>query len=872
MSPKRISGHQIFSGLLLVLVLLGLSCSAQAQEAVASEEEKAALLEVRLVQAEAVVAFNEALMTAQAARRARGHLQGWRGEGRGAPHLFPADLKALSMKLQVLQDRFFHLYQAHFGETKDRKKQVIALTPEAQRLAADAAARATARERFIADCQAARVAAQQALESYRSSLARLQERTDSARGIPRLARTPRFADKPSATLEPDGTPIGIILSIGSPHEKDHPALELLGSDFERAGFPGLYGTYKVSPIAAAASRGRQTQILVPCAVHQRMYCPRDWFLEHRGEGITRPGPFRGWDAYWGAILDFYNPTVREMFADYLKHVGERFRDDPNVLMYTTAWEPELNDTHEGLWGRWPTGGRTPAAAQAFREYLRTKFATIERLNEAWRSAYEDFASIQPPPDVWHGPEPERSELLKSLSTGACPPLYYEFNRFLKDSYADYLAWCYDLLKAADPNHPISVSPSYGWLDGYLCGGRDSFRWAADCCDVYGSEDQSPLEEVFNWSIHRALNRTTGICECIWNSPENWSDPPEEVVRAVARRNLWRMVGWGRTLMRLYGSADTYGGAAYNNMLVFESGYSLLRRSAGIIGPLKRKLRSMEDVWLSAPVVEPQIAMLKPSASQICGWPTGPEDAVTTATRNLHDLLYKRNYHYAFVPEEYFLAGQDNLDRYQVLILPCATHFPPGLTEKILPWVKSGGTLISAGIAGGFTPYGVKDDALMAEVFGAIQYRPWGELGWKINVGKLRAGIRDISPDYAQTFLADYGEGHVLMAARVDDLRVGGPGAEMFYELLDQAAPRAVWSDGAELEMVLRRGDKALHVTLINPNVKEMGQATIRLANRYAQAVDRGIEGGFPIPLREEGTGQVFDIWLAPGEGSMIDLY
>jgi len=562
-----------------------------------------------------------------------------------------------------------------------------------------------------------------------------------------------------------------------------------------------------------------------------------------------------------------------MFAGYLKDVGDRFRENPDVLMYTTAWEPQLNDTAQGAWGKWPTGGRTPAAVQAFGEYLQKKFGTIERLNEAWRSEYENFRSIEPPPDVWHGPEPQRSELVKALSTGACPPLYYEFNRFLKDSYADYLAWCYRLLKAADPNHPISVSPSYGSLDGYLCGGRDSFRWATDCCDIYGNESQSPLDEVFNWSIQRALNRPTGIFECIWNGPENWSNPPEEAVRAAARRNLWRMVAWGRTVLSLFGPNDTYGGSSYNNMLVFESGYSLLRRSAGIIGPLKRKLRAMEDVWLSAPVVEPRIAMLKPSASQICAWPSGPhEDAVTRVTCNLHDLLYQRNYHYAFVPEEYLLSGQDRLERYRVLILPYATHFPPGLTEKIAPWVKSGGTLISAGIAGGFTPYGVKDGALMKEFFGDLGYQIWDDLYWKIDIGKLPPGVEDVGPAAAEIFLTRYVQGQVLMTAGANDLRLGGSAANLFYQLIDQAAPREAWADGAELEMVLRRDDKALHITLINPNVKETAQTTIRIARRYTQAVDRGIEGGFPVPLRADNTGQAFDISLAPGEGTVIDLY
>ena len=49
------------------------------------------------------------------------------------------------------------------------------------------------------------------------------------------------------------------------------------------------------------------------------------------------------------------------------------------------------------------------------------------------------------------------------------------------------------------------------------------------------------------------------------------------------------------------------------------------------------------------------------------------------------------------------------------------------------------------------------------------------------------------------------------------------------------------------------------------------QATIHLAGTYRLAVDRGIERGFAVPLRKEGAGQAFDIVLAHGEGTMIDL-
>ena len=72
-------------------------------------------------------------------------------------------------------------------------------------------------------------------------------------------------------------------------------------------------------------------------------------------------------------------------------------------------------------------------------------------------------------------------------------------------------------------------------------------------------------------------------------------------------------------------------------------------------------------------------------------------------------------------------------------------------------------------------------------------------------------------------------------------------------------------------MVLHQKNSRLHMVLINPNVKERACATIHLSGTYSLAVDRGIEGGFAVPLRRDGQGQAFDVTLAPGEGTMIVL-
>ena len=840
------------------------------------EAEERSLLDAGGPQAEAVVLFNEALLAAEGTRRAWRYLAAASARGTKRDHVNARELRRgfreAESRLKALEDRFLVLYHAYGHSPPTARGEPAPVSEEAKRLMEDEAARTRELSGFLAQVEEVRARMATLVESVRLQSSELLRRAKRCRYAKRFRPTPRFEDKPSATIRADGTTTGIV--YGTPFELDtRPALKPLGIDC----LSGVYEKYdtdhKVSPVKRAAEAGRTAQVIVPCAVAGNSYCDPQWFLENRDKPITRVSAPEQYNGMWMWSLDFYHPLVRDMLKGYLTGIGERYLDDPRVAMYTTAWEARLCE-RGGTWGKWTSGGRTAAANEAFRAYLQDKFGTIADLNEAWGSGYEAFGAVKPPVDVHNGPQPERGKLVAALTSGACPPLYYEYNRFLLDSYADYFAWCYRVLKDADPNTPVSVSPSYGLLDGYLCNARDSFLWAEKACDLYGSEIHSPMEEVFHYSIQRLLNRTTGIFEYIWNGPENWSNPSEDVTRAAAQRNLWQLVGFGRSVIGLFGPQDTYGGKSYNNMLVYESGYHLLRPSAGVVGAMKRRLRSMEDVWFGAPVVEPKIAMLKPSTSQICAWPW---EIVTTISQNLHSVLHGGNYHYAFVPEEYVLDGRDSLDRYTVLVLPYATHFPPGLTEKVLPWVEDGGTLITSGIAGGFTQHGRRDGALMKALFGQFSYASWfidgvgGDHKWQLGIDELRPQVRDVGSNVAEILLAEYGEGKALLVARPDDLRPGGEAVPVMRELLDAAAPRVAWFDGGEVSMVARQGATRMHLVVVNPSSSKPVAGEVWLRAPCRGAVDRGIEGGFPIPLRKHAATKSFPLTLAPGVGTLVEL-
>ena len=846
------------------------------------------------------------MATAQGIRRARNYLAAWHGETSedGLPEA--AELAAVTKELAELQERFLTLYHAHYGNQASAALAVrmkiketpplVPVTEEAVRLSQDAAARAAARRTFMRDLLAGHNRCQALLQNLREQLVKLQQDAQAVGQLPEFNPTPAFVDKTPASILPDGTVTGIVMTVQG--LLDHPGTDVLRGDYTcgmyEAYISGDTGSgdawkpkyienqafdsnYALDPMTINARYGRKTQIIVPCSVQSWTFCPADWFRKHSHLELSRPDAPQEYTGSWLWSLDLYQPAVREMLEGYLKRVGERHRGNPNVMMYTTAWESSFTSCEPGhadyRYAYWPSGGRTEAGLAAFRQHLAKKYDSIDPLNSTWGTRYTSFDGIPLPIDVIKSPEADRKQITDSLYQGRADPAYYEFHSFLLESYADYLAWCYQQLKKADPTHAISVSPTYGEMDGYLTTACDAFRWADDVCDVFGSELTDSFQEVYTYSVHRATGKTTNILECVWNGPSNRSFPSEADVQAAGRLNLWRMVAWGRRVLSLYGIGDTYGGYANNNMMVLESDYNLLRLGAGIVPAMKRKLRSMEDVWLHKKIVEPQIAVLQSRTSRICEWPWNLR---VFGYRNFHKLLQGQNYHYAFVPEEYVLSGRENLDNFRVLVLPLVTQMPPGLTEKILPWVNSGGTLIIGGVAGAFTPFGKPDGRLMQEIFGDLTCERTGDLTWKITSSKLRPGVQEVDGG-GQVLLASYGSGQALLTADAGQpydpgtLAADQPAGREILKLVENRVERLAWARGSGVEIVAHEGDEQLHLTLINPDLDSEARATIHLAGTYRLAVDRGIERGFAVPLRKEGAGQAFDIVLAHGEGTMISL-
>jgi hypothetical protein len=141
----------------------------------------------------------------------------------------------------------------------------------------------------------------------------------------------------------------------------------------------------------------------------------------------------------------------------------------------------------------------------------------------------------------------------------------------------------------------------------------------------------------------------------------------------------------------------------------------------------------------------------------------------------------------------------------------------------------------------------------------------------LGIHRLLPGARDVGSSPGKVLLAEYGRGWALLAPALEDLWPGGAAVPEMLALLGKAAPRDIWLEGDALELVVRSGRGHSFLTLINPSSNHAATTRVRLAKPPREALDRGIEGGFAVPVRSDATGAYFDLVLAPGEGTLIQL-
>ncbi len=599
-----------------------------------------------------------------------------------------------------------------------------------------------------------------------------------------------------------------------------------------------------------------------------------WFREKYGsdddvwmklaDGSVLPGK-----GDWGQV-NIWNGHVRDYIQQYTAVQARTFKDDPSLVCYDYAGEPHP-------WGPNPPGkplscGYNDSAVAAFRAYLAAKFNTIGRLNKAWNTHYAGFESIEPPPDPYVTPRVKASALS------------YEFERFRMDSYTEYFKLIYDAYRKCDKSKPVEAN-----LSQYMSG------WPLECLDAYGLQKAGVVdwidlhmnnfwpnlpEQIYLYSLCRLTGRVPVMFEYIWTFPRTglFDKNSESDFRATCEASVWRNLTWGKRVLVFFDAAHDW--PSYRNAFLDKDiGYSILRPSACVIPTCKKKALRFNDVLMRTEVVSPPIVVLQPTASVLNSPVLHPNVDfsyhIRTAVHGVHDLLFPKNYPFLYVPEEAVLRDGYDLGKHKVIVLPEAPYLPEAMTDKLLAWVRSGGTLVSVGVPGIWNPYGQDDLRLVTQTFGPSEVTDTepGKWVWSWKILQRKPSVEwahDPKTGALTAAYVRYGKGTIL---------IGVQGFEkpqltkLLYETIDKAiGQRPARCARDSFELVLREDKQGRrYLFALNPDTREVREDEVILAERCAKCVDLGVGSGVPVPHSSTHGGTRFRLRLYPGEGTVVAL-
>lgn len=379
--------------------------------------------------------------------------------------------------------------------------------------------------------------------------------------------------------------------------------------------------------------------------------------------------------------NYNSPVYREYCANIVEHVAGHYAGHPAVI----GWQID-NEFNCENWAFYSESDN-----KAFRRFLKEKYGTVERLNEAWgtvfwNQTYTAFSEVHVP---------------RRTNTGAVNPhLELDYIRFISDSVRKFAAMQADILrKYIKPGDFITTNGMFGHIDNHgltrdnlTFYTYDSYPNFAYCVDGFRPEE--PFKD--RWSSRaltevRSISPKFGIMEQ-QTGANGWNVSMEAPTPRIGQITLWTMqsiahgadyISYFRwrtcpfgTEMYWHGILD-YSGRENRRLLELKEIHKKLCRMQEVAGAVYQArvavVRDYDNIW-DAEIDHWHGRIQRPS-----------EDALFVALQQKHIM-----YDYVYLDDS---VNEGQLARYSVLFYP----HPEILTEqrmKLLEnYVAAGGKIV-----------------------------------------------------------------------------------------------------------------------------------------------------------------------------------
>ncbi len=425
--------------------------------------------------------------------------------------------------------------------------------------------------------------------------------------------------------------------------------------------------------------------------------PPIWMLEHYPDlqRVSREGIIYPTNTVWGwACVN--NPGLRNELARWITLLLERYSQNP--ILYCWQIDNQIGH-HTPFTGAEHSHPRRfgyycycDHCARLFRDYVKNKYGDIDTLNHAWswdptHHRYYGWHQIQPPrsmPAEW--------------GNGTA---WFDFRRFVLDSFTDYIRFQHNLIKAYD-NNQITMHNLYDCLRPDLGARNEPDHWqiggVTDIIghDIYPSENNFKKDPPhsswfldFGYSVALHNDRTMWIPELESGPLGGFSAGPNFSTTGldIKRFNL-ACLGHGAKNMLYQGYRDWNCLPLTWGALVDFHGEPTERYHAA--ADVIRVIKQHEDFFLNALPAPAEVAIYHSHENVIILDGQANEHFLYRAMRGVHTALWQQGYAINFVPPQFIGTAGAN---YKVIFLPFLMYLPQPVADKLTAYVAQGGTVV-----------------------------------------------------------------------------------------------------------------------------------------------------------------------------------
>ena len=436
-------------------------------------------------------------------------------------------------------------------------------------------------------------------------------------------------------------------------------------------------------------------------------------MRHGPENVERVHP-QNKDDSLVRVPCLTDPAYRAKVQDRIEQMAEEVRPY-GVLEWSLGDESTLGRRDYC---------HSPSCLAAFREYLKETHQSLDALNAAWGTDFQSWEEVAPA---------TKQQVEGQDHLGP----WLEHRRYMEKLFADYHAWCGELVVKHIPDAKVGISGTprvnaYSGHDWWQLMQR-SLTHLSGYGGVQRSVQQSFMRPGTFYSTFLGYD---------------YKDTDEQ----RARYSAWDLLFHGANGINYY----TLVSNTLNCPMIRPDG-SLTNKAPWFFEETKELKAGMGKLFMTATYENDGIALHYSPPSIHAAEALGlfdPRDALRNYNINLSNvcnILQQCQFQFDFVHEEQMVAGE--LSRYKLLILPWSSAISEEESTAITEFVRKGGTVLADSFCG------VRDDhgtprAMLDDLFGIKQPLELPELApsrLAIDFGEMCTGL--VPPDVLEVPIA-----------------------------------------------------------------------------------------------------------------------